>query len=289
MLGPWPILELVRSYLPILVSSEILLAVILLKRAKRAIRSVAARTVCACYLILTSLLVGSTCKALFTQRPQVEPELLVVMPQSFSHQINLNQSLGSNIPEHLNSFKAQVLVLVHSIQGDGNLVGPLPGYQSMISLPKLGLNLVFKGGAQVLNTQLSPLVQGLDARRSDEPKALAKSNGGLVKFQLAKQGSDTDASFSDGKSSLYGYLAFMRLPGGDTLENLRESRAYLRRLGALIRHLEGPIFILLDSQLSIFHKRIPYLEKVGRVKMASMTGYTPFILLPRRNLVIFKR
>lgn len=291
MLGPWPVLELIRAYLPFLVSGEIVLAVILLKRAQRSTKAFAARVGFVCYLTLTGLLVTSIFKTLLTVRPQVEPELLALFPQRHSNSNNFNQSVGPNIQEAFNSFNAQILVLPHSLRRDRKIGTTLAGYQTVISLPELDLELFFKGSAQVLADNLSSLVQGLDAWRSDKTtaKASAKTNGGLIKFQLAKQESNADLNSSDDKAPLNGYLAFMRLPDGDTLHNLRESKAYLRRLGALVRHLEGPIFILLDSRLSLFQKQISYLEKVGRVKMATMPGFSPFIFLPSRNLIVFKR
>jgi len=289
MLGPWPALELVRSYLPLLVSTEILLAIFLCRRKSRTTRSIAAIGVPACYLTSTALLVLSIFKTLLIGKPSVDPELLAVMPYSHYDQYPDPDNKGA-----IRGYGAQIVVLVNSIQSDETSTAPIKGYESRINLPELGVALVFKGSVQVVTTDLSSFVRGLDAWPRNKPSAMieepiTKSEGGLIRFQLVKPVYTANVSSSDINIPLAGYLAFMRLPDGNTLGNLRASKAYLRRLGALVRHLEGPIIILLDSRLSLFHKQIPYLEKVGRVKLASLSGNNPSILLPTRNLVVFKR
>lgn len=294
ILGPWPALELIRGYLTFFVSAQFVLAIALLKRFKKNRENRTTSFAFASYLIISCGVAGVVIKALITQRPQVDPNLLIVQSTDFSQQAKINFLLDSKNEMAVRGHSPQVLAVNLRLHDTSVLGSFSASYKTRLSLPELGLELFFKGNAEFLSPELGSLVRGVGPKEPEQaylstPSRVFKSEGGLIKFKLVPSEDRSDLSTSSIISNGNGYLAFLRLPNSNSLVNLRESKAYLRRLGALVRHLEGPIIILLNSDLNVFHRQIPYLEKVGRVKMASTSVNNSFVLFPHQNLLVFKK
>lgn len=287
ILGPWPLLELIRGYLPFWVGFKALLVIPISHCYRGVTKSFFARSIFCCHIILTALLLGTVVSAASTSRPALNPDLLTIVGRPES-----KQNLETLISKGLGEKKAKVLVVRGSLEKKGEVARSLAGYSSAISLPELDLQIFFRGHLEILKAELTSLVDGLGSNQSyerqpGEASSVLPSRGGLIKFNLSNEETESDKITSNGREPLTGYLAFMRLPDGDTLENLREIKAYLRRLGAVVRHLEGPVFVLLDARLGLFQKQISYLEKVGRVELAGGPGAEAVSFLPKRNLVLF--